>query len=109
MAVSKIKTIQHEDYGTYHIKRFSARQIESLSAGESERKNFQQVYWVIANAMVDEQGARIYGDGDVDKLGDEDMVFLNWIQDEILKHNKMGVREAVKNSEPIQSESSPTV
>jgi hypothetical protein len=107
--MGKIKVVTHEDYGGFCIKRYSARQVEEMSAREAKQNGFQLVYWIIANALVDAGGNRIYSDDRVDALGDEDMVFLTWIQSEILAHNNMGVGQAVKNSEAIQSESSPIV
>ena len=110
MSYSKIKVIEHEDYGTYRIKRFSARQVEAMGImqKDADSAGFKTVYWIIANALCDEDGHRIYSDEAAESLADEDLVYLNWLQDEILAHNKMKVGEAIKNSVASQSESLPT-
>jgi hypothetical protein len=108
MSKRSIKAIEHSDYGVSYIRRFSGKQFEELKKIEKDFTGLDNTYWIAANSLVDQDGNMIYGDDYRDKLADEDLAFLKWVQDEVMLHNNINVGTTIKNSEPIQSVSLPT-
>ena len=117
-AKKRTKEIDIPDLGRLRIRRLSGMDCARLgdawkgSESRSTEENEKQIQCKIVQlALVDENGERLYGDSDLDAIGDLDKDILDQVTQEVIAFSGIsGAAAAVaeKNSPTIQISARPS-
>jgi hypothetical protein len=122
MALSKAKILAAKDVklseavpvpewgGDVHIRTISGTERDRFEEAYSEQKmkSFRVRFLVIA--LADENGERLFGDADIDALGDKSSVVINRLFDKAWQHNAFtdSAVETLGNDSPTAPSESST-